>query len=52
MHEARLAAVGTPAELCAQVGPQATLDDVFVALTGQKIKLREQHDAERRSLKP
>ena len=52
MHEARLAAVGTPAELCAQVGPQATLDDVFVALTGQVIKMREQHHEDRRSLKP
>jgi ABC-2 type transport system ATP-binding protein len=29
MHQGRLQALGTPAELKAEVGPQATLDDVF-----------------------
>ncbi len=38
MHAANLAAIGTPAELCVQVGPQATLDDVFLSLTGRAIK--------------
>ena len=50
MHQARFAAVGTPKELCALVGPQATLDDVFVALTGHEIKKGEQHDAGRHSV--
>jgi ABC-2 type transport system ATP-binding protein len=30
----RIAAVGTPAELKARVGPEATLDDVFIRLVG------------------
>jgi ABC-2 type transport system ATP-binding protein len=30
----RIAAVGTPAELKARVGPEATLDDVFIGLVG------------------
>jgi ABC-2 type transport system ATP-binding protein len=37
LHFGCLAAIGTPAELRAQVGPLATLDDVFIALTGRKI---------------
>jgi ABC-2 type transport system ATP-binding protein len=37
LHEARLVALGTPVELCAQIGPNATLDDVFVALTGHDM---------------
>ncbi len=45
MHAGRLAATGTPPELCAKVGPHATLDDVFVALTGQEIKSSDQHHA-------
>ena len=36
LHEGRLVASGTPAELCASVGPQATLDDVFVQLTTRR----------------
>ena len=32
----RIAAIGTPAELKAQVGPDATLDDVFIQLVGRK----------------
>lgn len=30
----RIAAIGTPAELKARVGPNATLDDVFIQLVG------------------
>ena len=50
MHNARFAAIGTPKELCALVGPQATLDDVFVALTGHEVKKGDEHDAGRPSL--
>jgi ABC-2 type transport system ATP-binding protein len=32
IHRGRIAAVGTPAELKVRVGPDATLDDVFVGL--------------------
>jgi ABC-2 type transport system ATP-binding protein len=38
MHRGRIVAVGTPAELKAQVGPAATLDDVFLHLTGSGIE--------------
>jgi ABC-2 type transport system ATP-binding protein len=34
----RIAAVGTPAELKAQVGPDATLDDVFIQLVATKTE--------------
>ena len=37
MHAAHLVGIGTPAELCARVGPHTTLDDVFIALTGRRI---------------
>jgi ABC-2 type transport system ATP-binding protein len=40
LEAGRLAAIGTPAELKAGVGPGATLDDVFVALTGADRDLR------------
>lgn len=33
LQDGRLVGEGTPDELCASVGPQATLDDVFVQLT-------------------
>ncbi len=38
MHRGRIVAVGTPAELKAQVGPEASLDDVFLHLTGTGIE--------------
>jgi ABC-2 type transport system ATP-binding protein len=38
LHEGRLAVVGKPAELKKQVGPQATLDDVFVHFSGAVIE--------------
>ena len=34
LSRGRLVAIGTPAELKAKVGPNATLDDVFAALAG------------------
>src|SRR6185312_830821 len=37
MHEGVLAALDTPASLKAQVGPAATLDDVFIHFTGATI---------------
>jgi ABC-2 type transport system ATP-binding protein len=40
LHAGRLQAVGTPAALKAKLGPQASLDDVFVALTGANIDAR------------
>ncbi len=37
LHQGRLAATGTPAGLKAQVGPESTLDDVFVQFSGAVI---------------
>jgi len=37
LHAGVLEAIGAPAELKASVGPQATLDDVFAAITGGQI---------------
>nr|PZN44649.1 MAG: multidrug ABC transporter ATP-binding protein [Bacillota bacterium] len=37
MHRGRVVTVGTPAELKAAVGPDATLDDVFAHFTGSSI---------------
>jgi len=39
MHAGRLAAIGTPAELKDQVGPGASLDDVFAELTGTDLEI-------------
>ena len=39
MHRGRLARVGTPAQLKDEVGPGASLDDVFVALTGTDLEI-------------
>ena len=45
------AASGTPEELCGAVGPDATLDDVFVHVTGAAIEagsgFREAREARR-----
>ena len=38
MHHGLVAAIGSPAELKAQVGPGATLDDVFAQYTGAGIE--------------
>ena len=38
MHLGKLAALGTPAELAAQVGTGATLDDVFTHFTGSDLE--------------
>ena len=34
LHAGRMVAFGAPAELCARLGPSATLEDVFVHFTG------------------
>jgi ABC-2 type transport system ATP-binding protein len=39
LHAGKVERVGTPTQLCAAVGPTATLDDVFVALTGAEIAI-------------
>ena len=38
IHQGRIQVVGTPAELKAPLGPEATLDDVFKKLTGAEIE--------------
>jgi ABC-2 type transport system ATP-binding protein len=38
IDQGRVAAVGTPAELKARVGPNATLDDFFIQLVGSKTE--------------
>lgn len=38
LHLGKLALVGKPAELKAAIGPQATLDDVFVSISGGSIE--------------
>ena len=37
LHRGRLQAVGSPDELKAQTGPNATLDDTFAKLTGEEL---------------
>jgi ABC-2 type transport system ATP-binding protein len=39
MDHGRLAAIGTPKQLKDQVGPSASLDDVFTALTGTDLQI-------------
>lgn len=43
MHQGKLVARGTPTELKAAIGPQATLDDVFIHFTGASIIEREDY---------
>ncbi|MNY44156.1 hypothetical protein D3C86_1791600 [compost metagenome] len=45
MHQGRVVAMGAPAELKAQVGPGARMDDVFVYHTGNALETGEEfHD--------
>ena len=37
LHNGAIEEIGTPAELKARIGPAATLDDVFAAITGGEI---------------
>jgi ABC-2 type transport system ATP-binding protein len=41
MHHGRIRALGTPAELRAAIGPDATLDDVFRQHTGNTLTAEE-----------
>jgi ABC-2 type transport system ATP-binding protein len=41
MHLGRLRAVGTPGELKAELGPDASLEDVFRQHTGESLEGRE-----------
>ena len=41
LHEGRLVAEGTPAELMARHGSRGSLEDVFMTITGRKIDDRE-----------
>lgn len=43
MHQGRLVAQGSPAALKAELGEDATLDDVFIRLTGASIIEREDY---------
>jgi ABC-2 type transport system ATP-binding protein len=42
MHHGRLQTVGAPAELCAEIGPEATLEDVFRRYAGADLVEAEQ----------
>ena len=37
LHRGRLEKVGTPAELKAEIGPDASLDDVFAKIAGAGV---------------
>jgi len=39
MHAGRLAAIGTPTELKDNIGPGATLDDVFADIGGAGLEI-------------
>ncbi len=47
MHNGRLEKVGTPHELKAEIGPRATLDDVFAAIAGRDIESIDNFDSVR-----
>ncbi len=49
LHQGRLEKVGTPAELKAEIGPDATLNDVFARVAGADIDMGGDHDNARRS---
>jgi len=38
MHQGRIVGIGSPQELKVQAGPQATLDDVFIRLSGGSVE--------------
>ncbi|MGD0634481.1 MAG: ATP-binding cassette domain-containing protein [Beijerinckiaceae bacterium] len=43
LHLGRLEKVGTPAELKAEIGPDATLDDVFISIAGARIEIGDEY---------
>jgi ABC-2 type transport system ATP-binding protein len=42
MHRGRLQVTGSPAALCAEIGPEATLDDVFRKYAGADLAVAEE----------
>jgi ABC-2 type transport system ATP-binding protein len=38
MHSGKIVVMDTPARLKAELGPKATLDDVFISYTGNSLK--------------
>jgi ABC-2 type transport system ATP-binding protein len=49
LHLGCLEKVGTPAELKAEIGPGATLDDVFVSIAGSSIEIGDEYGNARRA---
>ncbi len=49
IHHGQISAVGTPAELKAVLGPNATLDDVFAHLAGADLQSRDDYKSVRRT---
>lgn len=49
MARGRVMIVGTPAELKAEVGPDATMDDAFVRFTGQTLEVAEEFGSVRQT---
>jgi ABC-2 type transport system ATP-binding protein len=47
MHNGKLERVGTPHELKVQIGPKATLDDVFSSIAGEDIEAIDKFDSVR-----
>ncbi|MBA4097678.1 MAG: multidrug ABC transporter ATP-binding protein [Rhodospirillum sp.] len=49
IHHGQISAVGTPVELKAGVGPDATLDDVFAKLAGGELPAQDDYKSVRRT---
>jgi ABC-2 type transport system ATP-binding protein len=49
IHHGRIATIGTPVELKARLGPDATLDDVFAELAGTELQSRDDYKSVRRT---
>ena len=49
INHGRISTVGTPAELKAKLGPDATLDDVFADLAGAGLQSRDDYQSVRRA---
>lgn len=49
LHRGRLEKVGSPAELKAEIGPEATLNDVFARIAGADIDMGSDHASARQT---
>lgn len=49
LHRGRLEKVGTPTELKAEIGPEATLNDVFARIAGADIDMGGEHASARQT---